>query len=473
MTPGCDRAASTWSAVPEATATPIRSNSVTGRMPVAVTAARAAAMSVPCTSTVVGTAPARWPSCPARNSCTGASWPAGAAAAGEVVARAAATSAAPPTAPMVRRVGRLLMGLLVEYGRELCPGERGRPAGGTRVRTAGCGQEGCMQIRPLRDLTVSAQGLGCMGMSEFYGTGDQGEAERTIQRALDLGVTFLDTADMYGPFTNERLLGPAIAGRREEVVLATKFGNERSEDGSFRGINGKPEYVRRACDASLQRLGVDVIDLYYQHRVDTTVPVEDTWGVLRELVEAGKIRSAGISEASPETIRRAQAVQPVTAVQTEYSLWTRDPEENGVLATCAELGIGFVAYSPIGRGFLSGQIRSVEDLAPDDFRRHNPRFQGEAFAKNLELVDRVREIAAGKGVTATQLALAWVMAQSDRTGHPSIVPIPGTKRVSYLEENAGAADVELTEDDLRALDEAAPAGATAGDRYPDMSTVHR
>jgi aryl-alcohol dehydrogenase-like predicted oxidoreductase len=330
-----------------------------------------------------------------------------------------------------------------------------------------------MQIRQLRDLTVSAQGLGCMGMSEFYGSGDQAEAERTIHRALDLGVTFLDTADMYGPFTNERLVGQAIAGRREEVTLATKFGNERGEDGSFIRINGTPEYVHRACDASLQRLGVDVIDLYYQHRVDTTVPIEDTWGALRELVDAGKIRYAGISEAAPETIRRADAVQPVTAVQTEYSLWTRDPEDDGVLATCAELGIGFVAYSPIGRGFLSGQIRSLDDLAPDDFRRRNPRFQGEAFAQNLELVDRVRQIAEGKGVTATQLALAWVMAQSGRAGHPSIVPIPGTKRVGYLEENAAAADVELTADDLRALDEAAPQGATAGDRYPDMSSVHR
>jgi aryl-alcohol dehydrogenase-like predicted oxidoreductase len=330
-----------------------------------------------------------------------------------------------------------------------------------------------MQTRTLRDLTVSAQGLGCMGMSEFYGTGDQAEAERTIQRALDLGVTFLDTADMYGPFTNERLVGHAIAGRRDEVTLATKFGNERGEDGSFRGINGSPDYVRRACDASLERLGVDVIDLYYQHRVDTTVPIEDTWGALKELVEAGKIRHAGISEASPETIRRADAVQPVTAVQTEYSLWSRDPEDNGVLATCAELGIGFVAYSPIGRGFLSGQIRSVDDLAPDDFRRRNPRFQGENFVKNLELVDRVREIAENKGVTATQLALAWVMAQSGRAGNPTIVPIPGTKRVRYLEENAAAADIELTEEDLRALDEAAPKGATAGDRYPDMSSVHR
>ncbi|SHH36837.1 aldo/keto reductase [Geodermatophilus nigrescens] len=330
-----------------------------------------------------------------------------------------------------------------------------------------------MQTRTLGSLSVPAMGLGCMGMSEFYGTGDQAEAEATIRRALDLGVTFLDTADMYGPFTNERLVGTAIAGRRDEVVLATKFGNERGEDGSFRGINGRPEYVRQACDASLQRLGVDVIDLYYQHRVDTTVPVEDTWGAIRELVEAGKVRAAGISEAAPETIRRAHAVQPVAAVQTEYSLWSRDPEEDGVLATCAELGIGFVAYSPIGRGFLSGQIRSVDDLAPDDFRRSNPRFQGEAFEQNLRLVDRVREIADEKGVTASQLALAWVIAQSGRSDNPAVVPIPGTKRVRYLEENAAAADVALTDDDLRRLDEAAPVGAAAGDRYPDMSTVHR
>jgi aryl-alcohol dehydrogenase-like predicted oxidoreductase len=330
-----------------------------------------------------------------------------------------------------------------------------------------------MRTRTLGSLTVPAEGLGCMGMSEFYGTADQEEAERTIHRALDLGVTFLDTADMYGPFTNERLVGRAIAGRRDEVVLATKFGNERGEDGSYRGVNGRPEYVRRACDASLQRLGVDVIDLYYQHRVDTTVPVEDTWGALRELVEAGKIRYAGISEATPETIRRAHAVQPVTAVQTEYSLWTRDPEDNGVLATCAELGIGFVAYSPIGRGFLSGEIRSLDDLAPDDFRRRNPRFQGEAFEQNLRLVDRVREIADEQGVTASQLALAWVMAQSDRGGNPAVVPIPGTKRVAYLEENAAAAEIELTGAELARIDEAAPVGAAQGDRYPDMSTVHR
>jgi aryl-alcohol dehydrogenase-like predicted oxidoreductase len=311
-----------------------------------------------------------------------------------------------------------------------------------------------------------------MGMSEFYGTADEGEAVSTIHRALDLGVTFLDTADMYGPFTNEQLVGRAIAGRRDEVVLATKFGNERRADGTRLGINGRPGYVHSAVDASLQRLGVDVIDLYYQHRVDTSVPVEDTWGALKELVEAGKIRHAGISEAAPETIRRAHAVQPVTAVQTEYSLWTRDPEDNGVLATCAELGIGFVAYSPLGRGFLSGQIRSIDDLDPDDFRRHNPRFQGAAFQQNLQLVDRVREIADERGVTPGQLALAWVMARSDRDGAPTIVPIPGTKRVRYLEENAAAADVELTEDELRRIDEAAPVGATAGDRYPDMTGVH-
>jgi aryl-alcohol dehydrogenase-like predicted oxidoreductase len=311
-----------------------------------------------------------------------------------------------------------------------------------------------------------------MGMSEFYGTRDEDEAVRTIHRALDLGVTFLDTADMYGPFTNEQLVGRAIAGRRDEVVLATKFGNERRADGTRLGINGRPGYVHSAVDASLQRLGVDVIDLYYQHRVDTSVPVEDTWGALKELVEAGKIRHAGISEAAPETIRRAHAVQPVTAVQTEYSLWTRDPEDNGVLATCAELGIGFVAYSPLGRGFLSGQIRSIDDLDPDDFRRHNPRFQGAAFQQNLQLVDRVREIADERGVTPGQLALAWVMARSDRDGAPTIVPIPGTKRVRYLEENAAAADVELTEDELRRIDEAAPVGATAGDRYPDMTGVH-
>jgi aryl-alcohol dehydrogenase-like predicted oxidoreductase len=324
-----------------------------------------------------------------------------------------------------------------------------------------------MQQRQIGDLAVSALGLGCMGMSEFYGTADETEAVATIHRALDLGVTFLDTADMYGPFTNEQLVGRAIQGRREEVVLATKFGNERNPDGSRLGVNGRPEYVRAAADASLQRLGVDVIDLYYQHRVDRDTPIEETWGALHELVEAGKVRYVGISEAAPDTIRKANAVHPVTAVQTELSLWTRDPEENGVLAAVREIGAGFVAYSPIGRGFLSGQIRSLDDLEPDDFRRHNPRFQGENFTKNLELVDRVREIADEKGVTASQLALAWVLAQGD-----DVVAIPGTKRVSYVEENAAAAYVTLTDDDLKRLDEAAPVGATAGDRYPDMSPVN-
>jgi aryl-alcohol dehydrogenase-like predicted oxidoreductase len=316
-------------------------------------------------------------------------------------------------------------------------------------------------------LEVSAEGLGCMGMSEFYGTANEGEAISTIHRALDLGVTLLDTADMYGPFTNERLVGRAIAGRREGVVLATKFGNERREDGTRVGINGRPEYVRSACDASLERLGVDHIDLYYQHRVDRSVPIEETWGALKELVASGKVLHLGISEAAPETMRRAHSVHPITALQTEWSLWTRDPEENGVLATVRELGIGFVAYSPIGRGFLSGEIRSIEDLDADDFRKHHPRFQGENFKKNLELVGRVREIAVEKGITPSQLALAWVLAQGQ-----DVVPIPGTKRIRYLEENVAAVDVVLTPEDLAKINAVAPIGATAGERYADMSSVN-
>jgi aryl-alcohol dehydrogenase-like predicted oxidoreductase len=328
------------------------------------------------------------------------------------------------------------------------------------VQTRKLGSEG---------LEVSALGLGCMGMSEFYGTADEEEAVATIHRALELGITFLDTADMYGPFTNERLVGSAISGRRDEVVLATKFGNERREDGTMVGVNGKPEYVHRACDASLARLGVDHIDLYYQHRVDKTVPIEETVGAMAELVEQGKVRHLGLSEASPETIRRAHAVHPITALQTEYSLWTRDPEDE-VLPTVRELGIGFVAYSPLGRGFLSGVITGPDDLAEDDFRRRNPRFQRGNFERNLELVDRVREIAAEKGVEPGQLAIAWLLSNP---AHPDLVPIPGTKRVRYLEENAAAADVELTAEDLERIDAAAPAGATAGERYPDMSTIDR
>jgi aryl-alcohol dehydrogenase-like predicted oxidoreductase len=308
-------------------------------------------------------------------------------------------------------------------------------------------------------------GLGCMGMSEFYGATDEEEGVATVRRALDLGVTFLDTADMYGPFDNERLVGRAIAGRRDEVQLATKFGNARGEKGEWLGIRGDAEYVRQACDASLERLGVDTIDLYYQHRVDKSVEIEETVGAMAELVEAGKVRYLGLSEASPETIRRAHAVHPITALQTEYSLWSRDPEAE-ILPTVRELGIGFVAYSPLGRGFLSGRFRSPSDFPEDDFRRHHPRFQGENFDRNMELVERVEELAAEKDVSAGQLALAWVLHSGD-----DIVPIPGTKRVSYLEENAAAASVELTDDELRQLDEIAPAGVAAGDRYADMSSI--
>jgi aryl-alcohol dehydrogenase-like predicted oxidoreductase len=317
-------------------------------------------------------------------------------------------------------------------------------------------------------LEVSAEGLGCMGMSEFYGRGDEQESLAVIHAALDAGVSLLDTADMYGPFTNEKLVGRAIASRRDEVVLATKFGNERREDGTRVGVNGHPDYVRQACDASLSRLGVDHVDLYYQHRVDPSVPVEETWGALAELVAAGKVRHLGISEAAPATIRRAHQVHPVTAVQTEWSLWSRDVEDNGVLATVRELGIGFVAYSPLGRGFLSGTIRSIDDLDENDFRRQSPRFQGENFHKNLELLERVRQIAAEKDVTPGQLALAWVLAQGE-----DVVPIPGTKHRHYLDENIGALDIQLSDDDLGELDAAVPVGSSAGDRYADMSTVNR
>ena len=315
---------------------------------------------------------------------------------------------------------------------------------------------------------MGAIGLGCMGMSEFYGRADEGEAIATIHRALNLGVTLVDTADMYGPYTNEELVGRAIAGRREEVVLATKFGIVRdADDPSRRGVEGRPEYVRKSIEGSLGRLGVDHVDLYYQHRVDPDTPIEDTVGAMAELVREGKVRYLGLSEAAPDTLRRAHAIHPISALQTEYSLWSRDPEDE-VLPTVRELGIGFVAYSPLGRGFLSGRFQSPEDLEEGDFRLRNPRFQGENFQRNLELVERVREIAEEKNATPAQLALAWVLAQGE-----DIVPIPGTKRRERLEENVAALDVELTDADLERIEAAFPKGATAGDRYPDMSTVNR
>ena len=319
-----------------------------------------------------------------------------------------------------------------------------------------------------QNLVVSQQGLGCMGMSEFYGVGDDAESIAVINAALDAGVNFLDTADMYGPFTNERLVGRAIASRRDEVVLATKFGNQRTEDGQSLGVNGHPEYVVQACNDSLSRLGVDVIDLYYQHRVDRSVPVEETWGAMKSLVEAGKVRYLGISEASSATIERANAVHPVTALQSEYSLWTRDPEDD-VLDTCRRLGVGFVAYSPLGRGFLTNEVANRTGTGEGDFRKHHPRFVGEAYEQNLKLVENLESIAAGLNVSVAQLALAWVLSRGD-----DVVPIPGTKRTKWLLENIAASDIHLSAETLAAVEATVPRGAVVGDRYhaSGMKTIN-